>query len=61
MPSAAARKARRELVVAKSRRALPVWLPNPIDSAVLFVFEAAIVFVLALVSFAIAVLALWVF
>ena len=41
-------------------RRTPDWAPNPLAAIALFALEALIVFVLALVGFGIAALALWV-
>jgi hypothetical protein len=40
---------------------MPLWVPNPLDSIILFVSEALIVLVMAVFAFGIAVVALWVF
>jgi hypothetical protein len=41
-------------------RRTPDWAPNPLAAIALFALEALIVFVLALVGFGIAAMALWV-
>jgi hypothetical protein len=38
---------------------MPLWVPNPLDSIILFVSEALIVLTFALVALGIAVVALW--
>lgn len=40
---------------------LPLWVPNPIDSIILFASEALIVLAFALIAVAISAIALWVF
>ena len=45
----------------ESRRSLPSWMPNPIDSFGLFGVEAATVIVLAFISVGVAAFALWLF
>ena len=40
---------------------LPLWVPNPIDSIILFASEALIVLVFALVAVALSAIALWIF
>ncbi len=44
-----------------AKRSLPSWMPDPIDSIGLFAVEAVAVFVLAVIAFGIAAVALWVF
>ena len=45
----------------RTRRSLPSWMPNPIDSIGLFAVEALTVVVLALVGVGVAAIALWLF
>jgi hypothetical protein len=40
---------------------MPLWVPNPFDSIILFVSEALIVLVFALTAVLLAAIALWVF
>ena len=40
---------------------MPLWVPNPLDSIILFISEALIVAVLALAAVILAVVSLWVF
>jgi hypothetical protein len=46
-------------VSAKGRWSLPLWVPNPLDSIILFVSEALIVLAFALAALLFAVAALW--
>ncbi len=48
-------------MMGRSKRFLPSWMPNPIDSVGLFVVEAVTVAVLALVGIGVATVAFWLF